>query len=334
MTGAATDLARVLAGGAFAGTFVRGRQRDAQQDASALPRRLPEEAWLHARFGLEANESLEAWSADFFGVATPCWHATPVNIQVGHYQLLLDDPGDLGLTQAEADALGASVAELFAEAGLELVTAAPLHWFLRGRADWNLDARSWTMAVGRSIDGYLPSGPDARAWRRLFNDAQITWHDHPVNRDRESRGLRPVNALWLDGCARKVPTAPGTAVATRDPALSGLARSAGCRLIPSGPDSLDRTALAAAACGEDLLIDLDFWQRARRHSDPAAWHDAWLRFDRWIADAGLASGAPAGFARLRAVFSGERRWVELETARAQRWQFWRTFDPLATVFAR
>src|SRR5690606_16918524 len=33
------------------------------------------------------------------------------------------------------------------------------------------------------------------------NELQMLWFDHPVNRDRESRGLRPINSVWLYGGA-------------------------------------------------------------------------------------------------------------------------------------
>src|SRR5690606_4093503 len=44
--------------------------------------------------------------------------------------------------------------------------------------------------------------PEGRPWRRLVNELQMLWFDHPVNQAREARGLRPVNSVWLYGGGR------------------------------------------------------------------------------------------------------------------------------------
>lgn len=323
--------ADAIAGGAFARAFERGALLGTRDDDTALPRELPEEAWLRARFGVPDGDAIEAWCAARFGQPVPAWHATPVNVQVGHYQLLLADPLGLALSQAHAQALADAVTPLFAQAGFALRVAGPMHWFLAGHPEWMLQARSWTMAVGRSIDGYLPAGEQARAWRRLFTEAQIAWHEHPVNLEREARGLRPVNALWLDGCARgPLPPARGTVV-TDDPALAGLAGAAGARVIDPSPASMNAASLAAHASQGDVLVDVGLWRTPRRVSDGIGWLEAWRAFDRWLAGAGLGRGAPAGFDAMRAVFGAERRLVELGTTRSARWQPWRRFDAPAAV---
>lgn len=330
--GAASDAAhaaRAIAGGAFARAFARGAIAIDEHDESALPRELPDERWLRQRFAVPERDSIEAWSFRSFAGTPAGWHATPVNVQVGHYQLLLTNPAELALTDEEAHALADAARPVLDEAGLSLRVASPLHWFLEGRADWRLDTRAWTMAVGRSIDGYLPAGPDARAWRRVFTDVQIAWHEHPVNVERESRGRRAINALWLDGFASGSLPPGGATVLTRDPALAGLATAAGCTVAPFEPD-----APALPPAGGDLLIDLSLWRAPRRDGDPSQWLDAWSRFDRWMAAAGLAGGAPRGFDRMRAVFGGERRLIELTVSRAQRWQPWRRFDALGAVLGR
>src|SRR5690606_38216705 len=50
--------------------------------------------------------------------------------------------------------------------------------------------------------------PAMRPWRRLLNEIQMAWHEHPVNEARVARGVPPVNALWLYGGARAWPATP------------------------------------------------------------------------------------------------------------------------------
>ena len=328
-------IAAALAGGAIARACVRARVVGRALDDSLVPRELPCEAWLRARFGVVPDDAIEAWSAPAHGVAPPCWRLTPVNVRVGHDSLVLDDPGALALGADEARALAAAAAPLFAEAGLALTAPAPLAWFAAGAATQRWQARTWTLACGRRIDAYLPGGEDARAWRRLFTEVQMLWHSHDVTRAREAAGRAPVNALWLDG--RATVLAPGDAstpraVVSGEPALVGLARAAGALVLDTDPLALeDDGAWRALARDGDVLLDVGAWRRPRREAHADGWHDAWRAADAWYAAICGRRDPLADFARVRWVFTGERRRVELELARADRWQPWRRLDAIALV---
>jgi len=327
-------IAAALAGGAIARACVRaGVAADATDDA-LVPRELPCDAWLRERFGVAPGDAIEAWSAPVHGVAPPCWRLTPVNVRVGHDSLVLDDPGALALGAGEARALAAAAAPLFAEAGLALTAPAPLAWFATGDTTQRWQARPWTLACGRRIDAFLPGGEDARAWRRLFTEVQMLWHAHPVTSAREAAGRAPVNALWLDGrataLARDGTRAP-RAVVTGEPAVAGLARAAGARAFDADPLALDDTAWRALARDGDVLLDVGVWRSPRRGADASAWHEAWRAADAWYAALCARRDPLADFARVRWVFTGERRRVELALARSERWQPWRHLDALARV---
>ena len=52
---------------------------------------------------------------------------------------------------------------------------------------------------GLGVTDWWPQDPSTRQWRKWLNEAQMTWHNHPVNQDRGDRGLTPINGLWLYG---------------------------------------------------------------------------------------------------------------------------------------
>lgn len=323
-------LARELSGGALARAFARARIAAESSDASPLPRELPDEGWLRGRFGVAPRDSVAAWAAAAHGLPAPRWRATPVHVEVGRHQIVLADPTALDLTAAEAAALAEAAGPCLAAAGFALEVPRPDRWFLSGNADWQLDTHAWTMAVGRSIDGHLPRGERAREWRRVFTEIQMAWHEHPVNERRAGRGLPPINALWLDGCAREpLPAAPLAAI-TDDDSIAGLAIASGGghRTLPADGASVD---LAGVPTGRDVLVDPGFWRQPRRLGDAYGWREAWLRFERWLPKLLRDQAVPGGFERIRLVASAERRCVELVLARGDRWRLLRRFDAAAAL---
>ncbi|MEN9315842.1 MAG: hypothetical protein RIS35_2235 [Pseudomonadota bacterium] len=324
-------IAEGLRAGAFQRAFSAGAVVARTTDDAAIPFEAPEERWLRQHFGLPGGDAVAASGAACFGIDLPAWHATPCNVRIGHYQLVLDDPAALALSLDEARALGETVDPLFAEAGFALRVADPLEWFLVGRPDLRLHARSATMALGRSIDGYLPQGADASFWRRLFTEVQIAWHEHPVNRARAARGLPVVNALWLDGLAQASLPPRRCVVFSRSPALTGLARRAGGTGRDADLERIGPAELRDAGRDAEVIVEIDFWRRDGADADPYAWNEAWQRFDQWLAGLGVDRGPPAGFECVRAVFGAQRRLVELSARRGFRWLWQRRLDAVAAV---
>lgn len=56
--------------------------------------------------------------------------------------------------------------------------------------------------TGRSIGAYLPQGRGAEAINRLMELSREVLADHPVNRERTERGLKPATSIWLWGQGR------------------------------------------------------------------------------------------------------------------------------------
>jgi hypothetical protein len=51
----------------------------------------------------------------------------------------------------------------------------------------------------REPDEFLPTGTDARLHDRLIGELQLLLHEAGINRQREERGLMPVNSVWFWG---------------------------------------------------------------------------------------------------------------------------------------
>lgn len=338
--------------------FGRFNVASVRESSAPVDLEMPWERYLHECLNLPATSSVEAASAWFDGIDQPCWRVTPVNLHAGIDHLNLSPPDRLRLDAEQADALADSIAQTLAEHELLLERPDVSRWYLRPadgvELPWRLTASSWRVASGRNIDAYSPSDPDARAWRRMLNEIQMIWHEHPTNQARIHAGELPVNSLWLDGSPPQALSAQNVPGRDRAPdwpdrivtdldSLAGLA-------IWSGLESSDeRNGLA---CGRSYGVPgqaqttprhlLMLFDPLRKTSVPdvdpvqARWNDIESRVvalrdgsnDRrpgGTIGIDLPTLPPAS--RIRIVLTGERKTVELSSRRSDRWKFWRSVDP-------
>jgi hypothetical protein len=177
------------------------------------------------------------------------------------------------LSEAEAEALAATLRSLLSETGA-LQADTPAEWCVR-LADGIPPAvfTSPDDALGASLIDVLPEGDAARAWRRLFNEAQVTLHSHPVNAARAAARKLPANALWFWG-AGALPDSVDTAlamVASADDVVRGLAKLAGAVRVEPLP-----VALETADVRGEVLLDL---QRLGDRESATEWLTT---FERWL----------------------------------------------------
>jgi hypothetical protein len=158
--------------------------------------RLPWAAWQARRDGLDTTDG--AW-----GLVTPThWH-------LGTEQVSLVDPATLMLDDASARALFGAVRELFTSEGYGLHYGAATRWYLVHESLAELATASLDRVIGRNVDRWLGADPALRRVRRLQGEVQMLLHTHPINAEREARGLLPVNSFWLSGCGRDQPAKAG-----------------------------------------------------------------------------------------------------------------------------
>jgi hypothetical protein len=295
------------------------------------------ERWLQQRLGLPEGTPIAAcaalfdaaqmYAADLPGGHThapdatasippardagPCWRIDPVHLHVGRDHLVLTDPASLALSAHDAAELAAAIATLFIDEGLSLHAGAGPRWVLVERdaaRPLRLATRSMLGALGRSIELWQPLGNDARRWRRLVNEVQMTWHDHPVNTRREQAGRLPINSVWIEGpCPRLVPGMPpppgldaAARIAARPPGSGAFTVVDG-----EGPLEIDDRLLAAQIAG-----------------DPRHWEQAWLALDaHCFGPLARAEGAWREGGQL--VLAGDAGWRALRITPRADWRFWR-----------
>jgi len=265
LTAAASSTARVRLAGGMPGSSAGDGQSQATAGAldQAPPVTGPDRDLPSAALCLLADAP--AWAHD------GCWfHADPVHLRPDRDRLLLFAGPALALRADEADALVAAFNAHFAGDGLYLIAARPDRWYLRVVEPPNLRTCPLYDVVGRDLDACLPSGPDARAWNRWQNEAQMLFYGHPVNQARETAGRPVISGVWTWGGGVLSAVSGGPALTIADhPLAVGLALAGGG--ARRGLDALD-CAARRDATGTVLVFWDSLWQAV-----PAGDVDAWRR---------------------------------------------------------
>lgn len=189
--------------------------------------------------GANLGAGLAALHAGVKNTSETVWLAELSAISVGREGATIAHPASFEITHEEADALFDAVSGLWADRAISALPINARQW--RIWLDPNASTRSLTpaaMAEMRLTD-WWPQEDSLRAWRRLLNEIQMVWHEHPVNIARAERGEVPINSLWLFGGAQG--WSP-TEVALR-PILQSQARTraVGSTQAASGPQTRAQT---------------------------------------------------------------------------------------------
>jgi hypothetical protein len=289
--------------------------------------------WLWRAFNGVASTPVTApyaWRAlnpDSLAAAgdSPLWFAEPVHFALQRDDLSVQRLAD-PLSPEHAQALAAEADAALREAGGRLLLLDAARWFIRFDAEWELTARSLDAAVGRSPLQAWPRGNDAARWRRVHNEIQMRWHEHPVNAAREAAGQRTANALWLHGGGRwqTLPPAPFDRLLADDPVLRGwmLASGLAPASLAGGLDPSagvpDRAARRSHPRALALWLDL---HDAACSNDWAAWRKHLGTLD--AAFARLRDGGPPRAERIDLILSGREHVRHVRIRPSDRWRLWR-----------
>lgn len=195
-----------------------------------LPRGWPAAAATRARDVGDAGDGL--WLR-----ADPAY----VRPDINGARLLAHGPA-LGLDERDRDALLSALQPVFGDAGMALDAPTADRWYLRMQPGASLPTFvTPAQALGADVFDHLPgaseTGPEARRWRALSNEAQVVLHNHPHNARRLESGRVPVNSLWFWG-AGVLPREVRSTVEVfygADDAVDAFARLAGatCQPLPA-----------------------------------------------------------------------------------------------------
>lgn len=280
------------------------------------------EAWLCTQFGVPRQHDWPVapltLAVDGGQPADGYWlRCDPVHLLMRQHRMVLSAAAGEP-TADESRALIEALNAHFGADGLCFVAGAAGRCYVRSNSHHQLVTHALSQAMNRDIDTLMPAGADSRFWRRLFNEAQMLLHTHPVNAARESRGQPPFNSLWLWGGG----SAPAACTPrhTRLWADDVLARALGARAnIACHPLPEDAGAMFAA--GGDALAVIN---RLRDNTpDLPAWCAAVEQFEQqWVlpCHAALQNGR---LQKLTLVTTGAEHGKQFELTRRHLWRWWR-----------
>lgn len=152
--------------------------------------------------GANLGTGLAALHAGVKNPSETVWLAELSAISVGREGATIAHPASFEITTDEADALFDAVSGLWADRAISALPLNNRQW--RIWLDPSASTRSLTPAAMAEmrLSDWWPQEDSLREWRRLLNEIQMVWHDHPVNLARAERGEIPINSLWLFGGAQ------------------------------------------------------------------------------------------------------------------------------------
>lgn len=317
----AADLVRALQTPSLAALLARpGHATRTTFDDDA--RALPHELWLAQTLHLGPQAAFAAAAMRGFhldpGPDPAAWLiVNPAHIEIARSHLALHDLRKLHLAEDDGRALFASAQPLFTELGHTLLYGDAQTWFLRA-AGWDqLDTSSPDAVLGMNLGDAMPAGDEARAFRRLQNEVQMMWYDHPVNTARASRGLAAVNAIWPWGAGGTGASAPALSVFGVPAYLQALAQQVvidpGVALAKPGALLLCGTLTGPGLAGE--------W---------SAWLDAMHQLESALFAPTLALLRAGKVQSVRLVLSRRTALFDTTTTPMAQRKFWRriTLDTL------
>jgi hypothetical protein len=205
-----------------------------------------------------------------------CLHVEPIHLAAGLDDLRLMFPPPM--STEENDALFASMQLLMSLAGFELHRSEQSdRWFM-----WCANQYGWHTYSPRSgfagrLQDIMPRGDHAAELKRLMTEMQMLLHDHPVNQQRQRRGIPTINSLWfwgdagLDLISQPLPLH----VISDDPYIKGLCEHLhqACWPVPDELELLLQT---------ERMFDLDQWLMVLPRAPLAMLEPTLAKLHRWL----------------------------------------------------
>ena len=254
--------------------------------------------WGDAPDGLIPLAALAAAEDGVPDDGRPLAWLTPSHWHLGTEQIGMTDPQALQLDEATSRTLFDAAAPLFTSEGYAVAWASATRWYVAHEELATLRTASLDRVIGRNVDPWLGTG--ARRLRRLQNEVQMLWHDHPANAERERAGLPVVNSVWISGGGPRRPVAAEGAAERPvvEPRLRSVALAEDWSAWAQAWTALDREWGEAlpqrlTLCGEAGWATFDIEPQAlpAAAAPAAASSGGWGALKRWLGLQGQASPA-------------------------------------------
>jgi hypothetical protein len=315
----AQDLVRALKAPALAALISRASGKELPFDDNQ--RALPHEGWLAQSLALspQGAPAFAAAAMRGFGLdsGSASWFIiNPAHIEITRSHLMMNDLRQLRLDDAHARALFATAKPVFDDMGKTLVYGDAQTWFMAA-GDWEaLQTSSPDAAIGQNLTDWLPTGDAAADFRKLQNEVQMLWFEHPANVAREANGLAAINSFWPWGrsSSTHAPASQTLMAATGVPPW--LAMLANCP-APSLPDPFSgKQADSILFCGDLIAPAIA--------GDWANWLARMQHFDDSLFAPTLAGMQNGRKASVKLVMSNRANIKEFITSKSAQKAFWRT----------
>lgn len=280
--------------------------------------------WLASTLLGEAVSGDDMGAARAAGLVRPAghtqfWFATPVHYLAGLDTVRLHPAGLLRLDIEQQQRLADEFTRVFADTPWRLHALGFRELLLEGDDPGAHQTSEPALALTGDLAELQPRGVGSRSLRQLAAEVEMWLHEHPVNQERERRGVLTVSGLWFWGAGRaRVPAMPeeplpATAwqLYAEDACSAGIAAAAGLTLSSLPPSAPSLEAMMGNQASQSALVVLGA-------ACPAGGNDL-LQLERdWFEPllGGLASGR---WSELRLV-SGAG---EYALRRVHRWRRWR-----------
>jgi len=323
----AADLLKVLQAPALAALLSRSSTCNLETFDNAN-RLLPHEAWLAHALGLSPAPNGEAARAAFaaqamrgYGLAPEpgarYFLLHPAHLAVARTHISMEELRQLQLSEADGRTLFETARPYFDEIGQPLSYGDAGTWFMRADAWSDLQCATPDGATTQDLSVWMPEGEHARAARRLQNEVQMLWHEHPVNMAREERGLKAINTFWIWGGSL------AKAEAVRCAASLHVANAPGWLAALAEPAQRDANPNSVLASTRDAIVVLDGLTEAAQAQEWGMWLQQLQALEAdWFAPL-LAAVKDGRLGQLRLVLSHRDAWLDCTTSKHAQRKFWR-----------
>jgi hypothetical protein len=264
-------------------------------------------------------------AALYAGVKNPSetvWLAELSAISVGREGATIAHPASFEVTTNEADALYDAVSGLWADRFISALPINARQW--RIWLDPSASTRSLTPAATAEmrLSDWWPQEDSLREWRRLLNEIQMVWHEHPVNLARAERGEVPINSLWLFGGAQgwsptQLAVKPALQAQAQPPHKIKRQRQTPIEVTSRPPAQTPAGSLASALTYDGLHIPY-------LQSDWAGWIAALPALSEYLSTLDRSTSLTLTGQQRAVVLTPlrERWWHALLAPRPQPWNTW------------